>query len=452
MLVGSLGAAADPADGTSASPDVAPASIPVDLADPAPWADVRSPGGDEGLSPPSDDAGVTARGTTAAEAKVLATNLLTEPGFESAAGWTPLIQPAWPGSSLWRGTWAVAAPHSGTSAYAISNHAYGRVKSDLVTGISPGEPYDVALWLRGELDTGDSQQGVKVRVHFLDASNAQISVADVYNELSSLPTDWTKVEGQVTPPAGTAKIQVSLWFYMASGWVAFDDVYLGHFKEQVNLLTEPGFESASGWTPVTIAGWPATSLWRGDWGTGAAHTGSFSYVISNHAYGMAHSDRFPVTAGESYDVAVDLRGEFDLDDTAVGVKVRMTFYDDPTGGNLVGNLAIHTDQTGALNETWQRVGSTVDAPNGAVSARITLQLYQASGWVAFDEVQVSPAGTSTNLVANPGFEMATGWTAESASTRVPRSGEEVGGREPPTSEPTPMSSATTSTPSSSPTP
>jgi hypothetical protein len=306
----------------------------------------------------------------------------------------------------------VAAPHSGTSAYAISNHAYGRVKSDLVTGISPGEPYDVALWLRGELDTCDSQQGVKVRVHFLDASNAQISVADVYNELSSLPTDWTKVEGQVTPPAGTAKIQVSLWFYMASGWVAFDDVYLGHFKEQVNLLTEPGFESASGWTPVTIAGWPGTSLWRGNWGPGIAHTGSFSYVISNQALGLLHSQRFAVTAGESYDASVDIRGGIDLDDSVYGALVRMRFFDDPAGGNLVGEENVYNNQVGTLTETWQRVGSTIEAPAGAVSAEMTLWLVHASGWVAFDEVQVSPTGTSTNLVTNPGFEAATGWTVE----------------------------------------
>jgi hypothetical protein len=331
MLVASPGETADPAVAGEA-PAVAPASIPANLTDPAPWAAAQSPRGDEGLASPSDDVGATARGTALAEPKVLATNLLTEPGFESAAGWTPLIQPSWPGSSLWRGTWAVAAPHSGTSAYAISNHAYGRVKSDLVTGISPGEPYDVSLWLKGELDTDDSQQGVKVRVHFLDARNAQISVADVYNEISSLPTDWTKVEGQVTPPAGTAKIQVSLWFYMASGWVAFDDVYLGHFKEQVNLLTEPGFESASGWTPVTIAGWPGTSVWRGDWGPGIAHTGSFSYVISNQALGLIHSQRFAVTAGQSYDAAVDIRGGIDLDDSVYGALVRMRFFDDPAGG------------------------------------------------------------------------------------------------------------------------
>ncbi len=41
---------------------------------------------------------------TTADAKTTEANLIPEPGFESDAGWTPLVQPTWPATSIWRGT------------------------------------------------------------------------------------------------------------------------------------------------------------------------------------------------------------------------------------------------------------------------------------------------------------------------------------------------------------
>jgi RHS repeat-associated protein len=52
----------------------------------------------------------------------------------------------------------------------------------------------------------------------------------------------------------------------------------------------------------------------------------------------------------------------------------------------------------------------VQAPPEAATVRIFLFNYMTVGWVAFDDVSLVKAGSSTNLVQNPGFEGSSGWT------------------------------------------
>jgi hypothetical protein len=57
-------------------------------------------------------------------------NLVPNPGFESGGGWGEWKSSLFPGASLYRSTTGTAAPHGGSYAYAISNHAHGYLQSN----------------------------------------------------------------------------------------------------------------------------------------------------------------------------------------------------------------------------------------------------------------------------------------------------------------------------------
>jgi hypothetical protein len=139
----------------------------------------------------------------------------------------------------------------------------------------------------------------------------------------------------------------------------------------------------------------------------------FGYSISNQAYGWIISNHIAVGAGVQYDLYTWARGAIDPDDSLSGGLVRAQFYD--SGGASIGYQDAVSIAPGSLTTTWQRAGGRVTAPAGAVTARIVLYLYQASGWIAYDDVEMVRVGQTTNLVADPGFDLGTGWTSGPAS-------------------------------------
>jgi RHS repeat-associated protein len=149
--------------------------------------------------------------------------VVPNPGFETSGGWSEIVSPDWPGTSIWRGTWGTADQHSGEYAYAISNHAYGYLRSDAVA-VRPNTEYDVYAWVRGELDD-ESHSNWYVRVYFYDSGGAQISNQNVaWGGPGSLNTTWQEKGGTITTPSNAATMRVMLLNHLNSGWVAFDDV------------------------------------------------------------------------------------------------------------------------------------------------------------------------------------------------------------------------------------
>src|SRR5690606_35094760 len=113
----------------------------------------------------------------------------------------------------------------------------------------------------------------------------------------SISNNWPAqpVGGQLVLPPLTSDIRIRLVSHLTSGWVAFDDVELYPTGSSTNLLGKDGvggFEAGSGggWSAVADPDFPATSIWRGTWGTAAPRSGSYAYVISNQAYGYLYTD------------------------------------------------------------------------------------------------------------------------------------------------------------------
>jgi RHS repeat-associated protein len=324
------------------------------------------------------------------------TNLAPNPGFESSSNWTAIITTGFPATSFRRASDGPSAPRSGSYGYAISNHVYGAIRSEKVTGIVAGAQYDVYSWLRGALDPDDSHGGGwLIQVAYYNSSDTLLSTQNVDSgSAGSLSPAWERQGGRITAPANTAKIQVLLYNYHNTGWVAYDDVELIRVGTSTNLLSNPGFESSGVWTNDSYATHPGTAYWRSTWGTASPRSGSYANAISNHVYGYLRSDPITVTPNTSYDLHTLIRGEIDGDgSTGTTWDIRAQYYD--ANDTFISYQVAASGGEGSLSTAWQERGGTLTTPANATRLRLYLYTYNASGWVTFDNVRLSKPNGST---------------------------------------------------------
>ena len=174
-----------------------------------------------------------------------------------------------------------------------------------------------------------------------------------------------------------------------------------------NMLAEPGFETSAGWNDVPSSVFPGTSIWRVGWGSATEHGGAYGFSVTNHAYGRLLSDSIPVTPDAQYDFHAYVQGEVDAYDSVSGWLIRAYWY--RADGSSISYT--NAQYSGAVPGSWTQKGGRVTAPSDAATVKLSLWMYGATGWVAYDDVSFVKAGTSTNLAPNPGFESGkTGWT------------------------------------------
>ncbi len=317
--------------------------------------------------------------------------MLTNPGFELAGGWSEVPSGTLgEATSFWRGTSGIATPRSGGNAYAITNIAYGNIRSDLIT-VTAGTSYDIYAWIRGLVDADSSySNNWLIRAQWFDAQG-YLSYSNVqYGPGSQLTTSWQHKGGRVTAPTGATSVAVDLYVYNATGWVAFDDVTMVPAAGGSNMVQTPGFETGNNWTTYisgVLGG--GTSHWRGDWGIGTPRTGSYSRVITNTGYGWLTSDEIEIEGGAQYDLNTWIRGRIDPEDSRNGDMwlIRAHWYDsndDPLGySNSV------SGGSGTLPTSWAQKGGIVTAPDQATTAKVAVYFYMGSGWINYDDITLT---------------------------------------------------------------
>jgi hypothetical protein len=240
-----------------------------------------------------------------------------------------------------------------------------------------------------------------IRAYYYDSSDNPISYQDAASGLAgSLRTAWEYTGGRITTPANAAKMRIQLYDYMNSGWVAYDDVELYKIvngnRSGGNLAPNPGFESSSNWSENGFSAYPGTSFHRNTWGTGAPHSGSYAYAISNHAYGYLQTDMITILPSTEYDLYAYVRGELDAEDSeGGGWLIRAYYYD--SGDNYISYQNSATGAAGSLNTTWQYLGGRITTPANAAKMRIQLFEYMSSGWVAYDDIYLRKVGNYTQV-------------------------------------------------------
>lgn len=323
------------------------------------------------------------------------TNLAANPGFETTGNWAEVPSGGLGAATNFsRGTSGIAVPHTGSYGYVISNTSYGYARSEQLD-VTAGTQYDVHAWVRGEIDA-ESSNGSNwvIRVRWWDDQGTYLSYSNA-DYGSGITTTWQHLGGTVTAPASAVAAAVDLYFYNGTGWVAYDDATFTPTSGGQNMLADPGFETGGSWTGyVSSTLGKATSHWRGTWGYGEPRTGTYAHVITNTAYGWLTSDDYPITGGDTYDLTMWLRGRVDPEDSRDGWNwvIRANWYQ---AGTYLG----YTNATGGdattVPTTWTQVGGPVTAPQDADTARVSIYLYMASGWINIDDITFASTAKET---------------------------------------------------------
>ncbi len=121
--------------------------------------------------------------------------------------------------------------------------------------------------MRGENDADDSGGYWLIRAYFYTSGGASIGYIDAATGGGgTINTTWAQKGNRITSPSTAAKMQIQLYFYMASGWVAYDDVSLMKLGDPTELVVNGEFESGN-WTENRVNA--GTSFFRGTWGIGS---------------------------------------------------------------------------------------------------------------------------------------------------------------------------------------
>jgi RHS repeat-associated protein len=164
-----------------------------------------------------------------------------------------------------------------------------------------------------------------------------------------------------------------------------------------NLVVNPGFETQSSsdytlpanWTVVSQGQgtYPATSNWRGSWGVSGPRSGTFAYSSGNLAYGYLRSSEIVAQPGASYNLSVYVKLYRDTTVSNGTPTVRGVALD--SSGTALAYFPVA--DTGITNSsTYKKYGGNFITPANTAKVRVELLSVMAAGWVAFDDVSLTP--------------------------------------------------------------
>ncbi len=342
-------------------------------------------------------------------AKDIGENIAPNPGFEDGAtGWSTWTLSDFGGTSAWVGSSGIASPLSGDHAYAISNLASGCVVSDPID-VSAGQTYELTAYMRGEIDRDDSFGGVAVRTEFRGADGQVLGTHDSYSgDGTGLSTTWQKVGvgSAIVPPGGTSSLVVQLCTDQTSGWVAFDYIKLVAQGTSTNLVQNYYFGGTAHWSFEANPAFPATSIRNGMYDTTRGIYQGYGVAISNLANGCVESAFIGVRPFDTFQLHSWVRGEIDSDDGFKGLSLAVDFYEDrPTGMVYLSSTTVYSDDVGTSLSDWTQVGGQFHSGNPyAYFAKARLCVVDASGWVAFDDVELIDEASGYDRMLDPSFE------------------------------------------------
>jgi hypothetical protein len=301
----------------------------------------QAPPNNQDVDSPSANAGTTANIIDPSSA-----------GLEGSIGsWVPSTSTTVADSTL--------RHHSGTSSLEVTVTAPGgwsaRISNSPGFPASPG-PYTASFWAAG----GQGAFGATMAMQWLDANGNTLEVDPV--TIPALNSSWQQATANLTAPAGTVAVQVTLEGTPGAGvsgdYLFADDFYLASRPNVIDANTATMEGSLGNW--VT---WYSATPSRS---TAAAHTGSASMLVSVTApwgWGiqLGNQPGYPITPGSKVISFWALEGSQSL-----GAHMEVDWMD--SSGSVV--LQTNTIAIPALTTSWQQMSATVTAPPGTVTARI----------------------------------------------------------------------------------
>ena len=195
--------------------------------------------------------------------------------------------------------------------------------------------------------------------------------------------------------------------------------------ETYNYLKNGNMEKSANWTRQAYGGSNTFTVSR----TGAeSYFGKYSYKIQSTTYSSGSKARVyqditsaDIIPGHTYTLSVYLKiSNIQSSENKYGAAISAASLDSS-------NNVINTKYSEMINETtdvnlengWRKVSVTFTVPSNSVKTRVDLFLFQATGTVYFDGIQLEEGSTHNpfNLIENAGFEVHTtgtvpaGWSA-----------------------------------------
>ncbi|NEW05012.1 hypothetical protein GK047_03130 [Paenibacillus sp. SYP-B3998] len=285
-----------------------------------------------------------------------------------------------------------------------------------LTGILPGQNYYFSTYYKTN-NLASTDRGVTARISFLDAANNSVA-ASVYFDGKPGTQDWIELKGDVEIPALAANldhVDIELLLWNATGTVSFDAARLMNRKIAANKegAKETGFENvtidttnnyAAPWRLVTSAGSPNVSI-----DASQAKLGAKSAKITASSAATASWTQDVHLTKKTFNISTWYKtSNIVSSDKGVAIGIR---FKDANNGDTAPEVFLN-GSTGTKD--WTRLAGQFTVPNVTAQdhVEISLYLYNATGTVWFDELQVEYA----NVLINGSFEASASGTAPDSWT------------------------------------
>ncbi|MGO4269692.1 hypothetical protein AB4Z22_07595, partial [Paenibacillus sp. TAF58] len=285
-----------------------------------------------------------------------------------------------------------------------------------LTDILPGQNYYFSVYYKTN-NIVSMDRGVTTRISFMDAANHSVA-GSVYFDGKTGTQDWLELKGDVEIPANVTNldhVDIELLLWNATGTVYFDAARFMNRKIAANKEgpKETGFENVSidtnnnfamPWRLVTYTGNPSLTV-----DSTQAKLGAKSAKITATSATTASWTQDVHLTQKTFNISTWYKTS-NVVSTDKGVAIGIRFKD-ATNGDVAPEVFLN-GSTGT--QDWTRLAGqfTVPALTAQDHVEISLYLYNATGTVWFDELQVEYA----NVLSNGSFEASASGTAPDAWT------------------------------------
>ncbi|NQX69086.1 hypothetical protein HQN90_23425 [Paenibacillus alba] len=283
-----------------------------------------------------------------------------------------------------------------------------------LAGVLPGQNYYFSVYYK-TTNIVSTDRGVTARISFLDAANNSVS-ASVYFDGKAGTQDWSELKGDVEIPASLSNLDhvtIELMLWNATGSVAFDAARFMNRKVAANKEgpKETSFENvvidmtnnyAIPWRLVTSSGNPSFSI-----DAAQAKTGAKSAKITASTAATASWTQDVHLTQKSFHISTWYKtSNVVSSDKGVALGIR---FKDANNGDVAPEVFLNGT---AGTNGWTRLSGqfTVPVSTAQYHVEISLYLFNATGTVWFDELQVEYA----SVLSNGSFEASTSGTAPDA--------------------------------------
>ncbi|HPF99393.1 MAG TPA: glycosyl hydrolase [Kiritimatiellia bacterium] len=366
-----------------------------------------------------------------------ATNLLTNPGFETGyvgqrmmdaiSGWTPESYPVWDWGRLCSS--ATTAAHAGTNAFQLDAFAdYNKLMSSPWRCTS-GVVYEVETWMKSPAGANyfrPTNGFCYVKVQYFNSAGTLIGIAaeseSIVKFRANGPTNWARfTTGPVLAPVGAVTGRAIVGYCpggndwqpesdkTTAGFVYIDDVRVfTNVDHTAGALGNYSFEVRNGdYLPLTnMPFWSGFGL-EGGVVTNKHHSGEFSLQV--WGVNSLSGQRWPATRSNKYATSAWIYST-NFTTTSAWAQVILQYLDS-TNGVLLEYASPRFNSQSASN-TWIQYEAMGVAPSGTVYGRTMLGIVgtnvgfgASTAW--FDDATqrlVSAGGTTAGLIGNGGFD------------------------------------------------